>query len=44
MARESALSDETAIAETTSATNLLGPIRLNAALLSVVEMQANPAV
>ena len=41
---ESVHSGDTAAAEATIATNLLGPIRLNAALLPVIEKQRNPVV
>lgn len=42
--RESLRSDDTAAAEAVIATNLLGPIRLNAALLPLIEKQRNPVV
>jgi uncharacterized oxidoreductase len=41
---ESLRSGDTAIAEAIIATNLLGPIRLNAALLPTIETQRNPVV
>jgi uncharacterized oxidoreductase len=41
---ESVRSADTAAAEATVATNLLGPIRLNAVLLPVIEKQAHPVV
>lgn len=44
MRSESVRSGETATAEAVIATNLLGPIRLNAALLPVIEKQRNPVV
>ena len=44
MRSESVRSADTATAEALIATNLLGPIRLNAALLPVIEKQRNPVV
>jgi len=44
MKPESVRSGDTAAAEAVIATNLLGPIRLNAALLPVIEKQRNPVV
>jgi uncharacterized oxidoreductase len=41
---ESLRSGDTATAEGIVATNLLGPVRLNAALLPIIEKQRNPAV
>lgn len=41
---ESLRSDDSAAAEAVIATNLLGPIRLNAALLPLIEKQRNPVV
>lgn len=44
MRSESVRSGDTATAEAVIATNLLGPIRLNAALLPAIEKQRNPVV